>query len=86
VASLAAEVEHGWSVSPGHRRNITSADFTHLGSGAAYRKESDTVYMVHVFVRRAACGYFQGPCCAVPGRPRVHSCQEPFRCAAGTCR
>jgi hypothetical protein len=65
---------------------MTSTEFTHLGGGAAYDEEAETVYVVHVFVRRAACGYFQGPCCAVPGRPRVHRCQEPLTCSGGTCR
>jgi uncharacterized protein YkwD len=52
IGSLAASVEEGWNRSRGHRRNLTSGDLTHVGTGAAYDPKTGAVYVVQVYVRR----------------------------------
>jgi uncharacterized protein YkwD len=52
IGSLAASVEEGWNHSRGHRRNMTSAEVTHVGTGAAYDPKTEAVYVVQVYVRK----------------------------------
>jgi uncharacterized protein YkwD len=58
--SLAADVVDGWRKSRGHRRNLTSPELTHVGTGAAYDAGKDRVYVVQVYVRRRAAPALRG--------------------------
>lgn len=44
-----AEVMNSWMNSSGHRKNILSADFTHLGVGVA-KKSNGTIYWTQMFI------------------------------------
>ena len=44
-----AEVMNYWMNSPGHRKNILSSDFTHLGFGIA-KKSNRTIYCTQMFI------------------------------------
>ena len=44
-----AEVMNSWMNSPGHRKNILSSDFTHLGVGIA-KKSNGTIYWTQMFI------------------------------------
>jgi uncharacterized protein YkwD len=50
-----AEVMESWMNSPGHRRNILSPKYTHLGVGlarGAWNERQDCIYWVQVFLGR----------------------------------
>jgi uncharacterized protein YkwD len=44
-----AAVMRAWLSSPGHRRNIKSGSYTHIGVGAAMPVDSDRIYWCAVF-------------------------------------
>lgn len=46
----AAQVVRDWMNSPGHRANILSQSFTHLGVGAA-KKSNGTLYWTQMFIK-----------------------------------
>ncbi len=48
---LAQEIVSGWLISPGHRENILSPDFTHLGVGISVCRR--TILATQEFVRRS---------------------------------
>lgn len=47
----AAEVMNSWMNSPGHRKNILSEKYTHIGVGLA-EKSQGTTYWVQMFIRK----------------------------------
>ena len=53
-----ANVVEGWMNSPGHRRNILSADFAHMGVGHAYHASGAYGnYWVQLFYTDSDCAY-----------------------------
>jgi len=83
--ALAGELVGGWDLSPGHRDNILRADYSHIGSGAAFDPASERIYVTHVFVRRSNCGFPGGPCCTVGGHAEPGACRSPLRCYGQRC-
>lgn len=57
----AAESVTGWMNSPGHRANILDSDYNEAGIGVAY--VNGYIIATQVFIKRASCGYINGPCC-----------------------
>ena len=62
---LAADIEDGWMASPGHRDNILTGSYDEAGMGIAY--VNGYVIATQVFIRRADCGFKNGPCCEKKG-------------------
>lgn len=83
--SLAFDIVRAWDASPGHSRTLRDPNFTHLGSGAAFLPERETVYVVHDFARLVSCGYLGAACCPPPPGLTGGVCQVPTHCRLGTC-
>lgn len=83
--SLAFDIVRAWDASPGHSRTLRERAFTHLGSGAAFLPERETVYVVHDFARLVSCGYLGAGCCPPPAGLSGGICQVPTHCRLGTC-
>lgn len=71
----------GWMNSPGHRKNILTAQYDEAGVGIAEVK--DYFIITQVFITRAECGYFGGQCCEKSGY--YPYCYQPLNCAGGVC-
>ncbi|MFH1187476.1 MAG: CAP domain-containing protein [bacterium] len=67
----------GWMNSPGHRKNILTAQYDEAGVGIA--EVNDYFILTQVFITRAKCGYFGGPCCEGGG------CYQPLKCSGEVC-
>jgi uncharacterized protein YkwD len=79
---IALDAVQGWMNSPGHKKNILTADFDEAGIGVA--KEKNYLIITQVFIKRAACGYESGPCCVKEGY--YPSCYVPLTCSTdNTC-
>ena len=81
-AEAEKQTADGWMNSPGHRANILNADYTDAGLGIARVK--DYIIITQVFVKSAACGYKNGPCCEKPG-PYPY-CYVPLICSNNLCQ
>jgi len=57
----AQESLDGWMNSPGHRANILDSVYDEAGVGVAY--VNGYIIATQVFIKRAGCGYENGPCC-----------------------
>lgn len=75
---IAKEAVNGWMNSPGHRANILNMNYDEAGLGIATFE--GYVIATQVFIKRAECGYKDGPCCVKNG------CYIPFSCQSGICR
>jgi uncharacterized protein YkwD len=73
---LAEDSVLGWMESPGHKANILSPDYDEAGIGAAY--VNGYVIVTQSFIKRAFCGYLNGPCCSEPGY--LPYCYLPMTC------
>ncbi len=51
LSAIARKAISSWMSSPGHRANILSTSFTHLGVGAYYNPQSGAYYLTQVFIR-----------------------------------
>jgi uncharacterized protein YkwD len=83
--SLALDLVRAWDSSPGHSRTLHEPAFTHIGSGAAFVPERETVYVVHDFARLVTCGYEGALCCPTPAGLAGGICQLPTHCRQGLC-
>jgi uncharacterized protein YkwD len=79
--AAASETVQGWYDSPGHKRNMLDPDFDEAGMGAIL--VGPYLISTQVFIRRADCGYQDGPCCQKSGY--YPYCFQPYSCQAGTC-
>jgi len=75
------EIVQGWMDSPGHRENIMESEFDETGMGVAY--VNGYIIATQVFIKRADCGYFSGPCCEKKGY--YPYCFVPLSCEADIC-
>lgn len=64
-AEVAADTVAGWMASPGHKENILDEDYEEAGMGAAY--VNGYFITTQVFIKRATCGFQNGPCCEQSG-------------------
>jgi uncharacterized protein YkwD len=71
----------GWMNSPGHRKNILNGDYDEAGLGMA--KINGYYIFTQVFIKRAICGYKNGPCCQKEGY--YPYCFVPMSCSSGLC-
>jgi hypothetical protein len=79
---IALDAVNGWMNSPGHRKNILTAEFDEAGIGVD--KEKNYLIITQVFIKRAACGYETGSCCIKEGY--YPSCYIPLTCGTNnTC-
>jgi hypothetical protein len=71
----------GWMNSPGHKKNILTAEYDEAGIGIVEVK--NYLVMTQIFITRAECGYMTGPCCEKSGY--YPYCYQPFECVDGIC-
>jgi uncharacterized protein YkwD len=64
----------GWMNSPGHKANILDSEYDEAGIGVTY--VNGYIVATQVFIKRAVCGYENGPCC------QGYACYLPTVCAA----
>lgn len=69
---IARKMVQSWMESPGHKKNILTAEYDASGIGAALI--DGYVIATQVFVKKADCGYKNGPCCESGG------CYLPYTC------
>lgn len=64
-AEIVKETVDSWMNSPGHRANILENEFEESGIGIV--SVSGYIISTQVFIKRANCAYFGGPCCVMEG-------------------
>lgn len=69
---LAQNTVVGWMNSPGHKKNILDPEYDETGIGVAW--VGDYLISTQVFIKKAECGYINGPCCGRNG------CYLPLSC------
>ncbi|HAM88793.1 MAG: Allergen V5/Tpx-1 family protein [Candidatus Falkowbacteria bacterium GW2011_GWC2_38_22] len=76
---IAEKTVLGWMESPGHKKNILTAEYDTTGIGVAI---IDTyIIATQVFTKKSECGFFNGHCCESGG------CYVPYTCGNdGMCR
>ena len=74
---VARDIVLGWMNSPGHKKNILTIDFDESGLGVAMANQY--IIATQVFIRRAKCGYENGPCCEKEGYYAY--CFVPLECS-----
>jgi uncharacterized protein YkwD len=79
--SVAADAVKSWMDSPGHRANILNKDFDEAGIGAA--QVSGYYIFTQEFIKRASCGFQDGPCCQKSGY--YPYCFTPLKCQNSIC-
>ncbi len=79
MEDIAQQTVQGWMESPGHRKNILTADYDEAGMGVAYA--NSYIISTQVFITRTDCGYIGGPCC---DRGTYLACYEPNTCSRAT--
>lgn len=62
---IAEKTVSGWMESPGHKRNILTAEYDTSGIGVAFI--DSYIIATQVFTKKADCGYQNGPCCEKGG-------------------
>ncbi|MFH0891714.1 MAG: CAP domain-containing protein [Candidatus Falkowbacteria bacterium] len=78
---IVSEMTKGWMESPGHRANIMNAAYDEAGVGLAY--VNDFFIATQVFIKRADCGFKNGPCCEKAGY--YPYCYLPLECRDSIC-
>ncbi len=78
---LARRAVDGWMNSPGHRKNILTAEYDEAGMGVVY--VNSYVIITQVFIARTNCGYEGAACCQGDG---YQSCYLPNKCEASICK
>ncbi|OGF26272.1 hypothetical protein A2303_03690 [Candidatus Falkowbacteria bacterium RIFOXYB2_FULL_47_14] len=78
---IVSEMTKGWMESPGHRANILNGDYDEAGVGLAY--VNGFFIATQVFIKRADCGFKNGPCCEKPGY--YPYCYVPLECRDSIC-
>jgi len=78
---LSAEITKGWMNSPGHRQNILNENFDEAGLGVVV--SNGYAYATQVFIKRAQCGFKDGPCCTKEGY--LPYCFIPLECGDNRC-
>ena len=66
-----------WMLSPGHKKNILTPQYTHTGIGLV--RVGDFVIATQLFVERVSCGYRKGDCC----RREKATGEEELYCLGG---
>ena len=74
---LTTEAVEGWLESVGHRANIMN-DFDETGIGIFLDANGVTIYVTQIFIKRAYCGYLEGPCCGQTNK----YCFHPLECSS----
>ena len=72
----------GWMNSPGHRKNILTADYNEAGIGIA--EINNYFFITQVFIKKVDCGYLGGPCCKKNGY--LPYCYVPMSCEENICK
>ena len=79
---LETDTVEGWMNSPGHRKNILTAEYDEAGVGVAYI--NGYLIATQVFITRADCGYKGGSCCIKEGY--YPSCFTGLICEDSICK
>jgi len=79
---LENETIQGWMNSPGHRKNILTAEYDETGVGVAY--VNGYIIATQIFITRTDCGYKGGSCCIKEGY--YPSCFVGLECRSDICR
>lgn len=79
---IVANTVQGWMNSPGHRKNILYAAYDEAGIGIAFT--DGYIIATQIFIKRAACGYKDGPCCERTGY--YPYCYVPYSCSVNICQ
>lgn len=81
-SELETTAVNGWMNSPGHRKNILNGEYDEAGVGIA--QVNDYLIITQVFIKKAECGYKNGPCCEKPGF--YPYCYVPLSCKQNLCQ
>lgn len=75
---IARKMVDSWMESPGHKKNILTAEYNMSGIGVAYIDAY--VIATQVFTTKAECGYLNGSCCESGGCYLPNTCSESDIC------
>ncbi|MFH0955332.1 MAG: CAP domain-containing protein [Candidatus Micrarchaeota archaeon] len=70
-----------WMNSPSHRQNILNGEYDEAGTGIS--EVNDYLIMTQVLIKRADCGFQNGPCCQKAGY--LPYCFVPLECRNDIC-